>query len=100
MTPQMRRALQRASLVYLTTYDLQGRSGTVPVWFFQDRGTIYFSTRKHTLKVRRIEQTGRATLHIGTPTGPEFVCNARLVHDDPQLQTRLMRHYRKRYWLH
>jgi PPOX class probable F420-dependent enzyme len=97
MAPDLARALQRVTRLYLTTYNRRGQSGTVPVWFFLHDGTIYFCTRRETLKVRRMRQTGGATVHVGSRTGPRLECTARLIEDDAALQARLLRTYRRRY---
>jgi PPOX class probable F420-dependent enzyme len=102
MTPDIKRALQRATLLYLTTYNTTGQSGTVPIWFFCHETAIYFCSRRDSLKVRRLCQTGRATVHIGSQTGPRLDCRASLCEDAPRLRARLLRTYRRRYgwrWL-
>ena len=93
------RALQRAKLLYLTTFGANGKSGTVPVLFLLDDDAIYFCSQRDTLKVRRIRQTGRVTVRAGGPDGPGLSCRAQLLEDAPELQTRLLRIYRRRYWL-
>jgi PPOX class probable F420-dependent enzyme len=98
MSPDLTSALQRASTLYLTTYSRTGQSGTVPIWFFLHEGAIYFCTQRGSLKVRRLRQTGRATLHIGRRSGPCLACTAQILDDDPDLQALLVRTYRKRYW--
>ena len=70
---EFRSALQRASLLYLTTFSAAGRSGTVPVLFMPDGDAIYFSSQRNTLKVRRIRQTGSVTVRPGRPDGPRPV---------------------------
>jgi PPOX class probable F420-dependent enzyme len=102
MTPDIERALQQATLLYITTYNTTGQSGTVPIWFFCHDAAIYFCSLRDSLKVRRLRQTGRATVHIGSPTGPRLDCRAHLLEEDPLLRTRLLRTYRRRYgwrWL-
>ena len=96
---EFQRALQRARLLYLTTFGASGKSGTVPVLFLFDDDAIYFCSQRDTLKVRRIRQTGRVTVHAGKPDGPGLSCSAQLLEDAPALQTRLLRSYRRRYWL-
>ena len=96
---EFRRALQRARLLYLTTVGANGKSGTVPVLFLFDDDAIYLCSQRDTLKVRRIRQTGRVTVHAGKPDGPGLSCSAQLLEDVPDLQTRLLRSYRRRYWL-
>ena len=99
LPPEFRRALQGAKLLYLTTFGANGKSGTVPVLFLLDADAIYFCSQRDTLKVRRIRQTGRVMVHAGSPTGPSLSCSAQLLEDVPELQTRLLRTYRRRYWL-
>jgi PPOX class probable F420-dependent enzyme len=102
MSPEIQRALRRATLLYVTTYSRTGTAGTVPVLFFVHDEVIYFCTQRDTLKVRRIQQTRHVTLHIGQPTGPRLDCTADLLEDAPALQALLLRTYRKRYplrWL-
>ena len=96
---EFQRALQRAKLLYLTTVGTNGKSGTVPVLFLFDDDAIYFCSQRDTLKVRRIRQTGRVTVHAGKPDGPGQSCSAQLLEDAPDLQARLLRSYRRRYWL-
>jgi PPOX class probable F420-dependent enzyme len=102
MTPDVLHALQQATVLYVTTYNTKGQSGTVPIWFFLHDQAIYFCTRRNSLKVRRLRQTARATIHIGSETGPRLDCSADLVESDPSLQALLLRTYRQRYgwrWL-
>ena len=96
---EFRRALQDAKLLYLTTFGASGKSGTVPVLFLCDDDAIYVCSQRETLKVRRIRQTGRVTVRAGRPDGPGLSCGARLLEDAPDLQARLLRSYRRRYWL-
>jgi PPOX class probable F420-dependent enzyme len=102
MTPDIQQALQRATILYLTTYTTTGQSGTVPIWFFCHDAAIYFCSLRDSLKVRRLRQTGKATVHIGSRTGPRLDCRARLLADDSRLRSLLLRTYRRRYgwrWL-
>jgi PPOX class probable F420-dependent enzyme len=96
---EFQRALQRARLLYLTTFGAGGKSGTVPVLFLLDDDAIYFCSQRDTLKVRRIRQSGRATVRAGKPDGPSLPCRAELLEEVPDLQARLLRNYRRRYWL-
>ncbi|WP_089945577.1 pyridoxamine 5'-phosphate oxidase family protein [Candidatus Entotheonella palauensis] len=95
-------ALSRTKTVYLTTWSASGKPGTVPIWFFEHRGLIYFCSQRDTLKVRRIRRSGRATLNIGRRTGPQLPCTARIVTGDPEVRQLLLQTYRRRYrfrWL-
>ena len=99
---ELQRALQRASLLYLTTFSAAGRSGTVPVLFLLDGDVIYFCSQRNTLKVRRIQQTGKVRVHPGGPNAPGLSCRAELLENVPELEARLLRTYRRRYplrWL-
>lgn len=96
---EFQRALQGAKLLYLTTFGANGKSGTVPVLFLSDDDAIYFCSQRDTLKVRRIRQTGRVTVRAGKSDGLGLSCNAQLLEDAPELQARLLRSYRRRYWL-
>ena len=99
---EFQHALQRASLLYLTTFSAAGKSGTVPVLFFLDGDAIYLCSQRDTLKARRIQQTGKATVQAGKPNGPSLSCRAELLENVPDLEARLLRTYRRRYplrWL-
>ena len=99
---EFRTALQRAALLYLTTFSASGRSGTVPVLYLLDGDVIYFCSQRNTLKVRRIQQTGRVTVRPGGPDGPGLSCRAEVLENAPDLEARLLRTYGRRYplrWL-
>jgi PPOX class probable F420-dependent enzyme len=102
MCPALWRALLQARTLYLTTYSRTGKPGTVPVWFFLHQGGLYFCTLRESLKVRRIQQTGKVTIHIGRRNGLRVDCNASLLDHDTTLQNLLLQTYRQRYpirWL-
>ncbi|PYM66019.1 MAG: hypothetical protein DMD79_03630 [Candidatus Rokuibacteriota bacterium] len=92
-------ALERARYIYLTTYSAAGKAGTVPTWLFVHDGAIYFTTQRESLKARRIRKTGRVTVHVGRPDGPGFEGRAEWVDDRPDLETRLLAAYRRKYRL-
>ncbi len=92
-------ALCRTKTVYLTTFSASGKSGTVPIWFFEHAGRIYFCSLRDALKVRRIRRSGQAILNIGRRTGPQLICTANILDPDPVLQDLLLQAYRRRYWL-
>ncbi len=92
-------ALHRARYIYLTTYGQTGRPGTVPTWLWVHDGVVYFTTRRASLKARRIRANGRVTVHVGTPDGPAFEGHAEWVEGRPDLERRLLGAYRRRYWL-
>lgn len=99
VSPNIQHALRRTRTLYLTTYSSSGKSGTVPIWFFEHQGMIFFCTQRDSLKARRMRRNSRVMVHIGRRTGPQLACMARLVEDDLALQALLVRTYRKRYWL-
>ena len=99
MDPTLDPALRRAHYLYVTTYGASGRSGTVPVWCWYDGVAAYFTTRRQSLKARRIRETGRATVRVGTEDGPSFEGRAEWVDGRPDLETALLRAYRRKYWL-
>jgi PPOX class probable F420-dependent enzyme len=95
-------ALQQTRTLYLTTYSRTGTSSTVPVWFFRHQEALYFCTLRDSLKVRRIQQTGKVTIHIGRRDGVRVDCSAAILADNPALQSLLLQTYRRRYpivWL-
>jgi PPOX class probable F420-dependent enzyme len=91
-------ALQHSRLIYLTTYSQSGRSGTVPVWFMFHQEQLYFTTRRSTVKARRIRLNPRVTVHIGTSDGPVFTGQAFWVDNEPEIKTLLLQTYRRKYW--
>ena len=70
MTPQLTRAPQEEAEVYITTYDEGGSSGTVPVWFVYEKGKVYTTTGRASVKARRIGKNGRVRLAFGRRDGP------------------------------
>ena len=99
MDPRATSALERASYIYLTTYSAAGRPGTVPTWLWPNDGAVYFTTKRASLKARRIRANGRVTVHVGTKDGPAFEGRAEWVDDRPDLERALLRAYRRKYWL-
>jgi len=99
MNPTLDAALRRAKYLYVTTYGASGKSGTVPVWSWYDGTAVYFTTLRESLKARRIRQTARVTVRIGTKDGPGFKGRAEWVDGRPDLERALIRAYRRKYWL-
>ena len=93
------RALHNAHYMYLTTYSRAGKRGTVPTWFWPHDGNVYFTTKRESLKARRIRDNGRVTVHVGTKDGPSFEGRAQWVDDRPDLEAALLRAYWRKYWL-
>src|SRR5262249_58045369 len=98
MDPTLDAALRRASYLYVTTYGASGKSGTVPVWNWYDGAAAYFTTRRDSLKARRIRSTGRVTVRVGTEDGPTFEGRAECVAGRPDLESALLQAYRRKYW--
>lgn len=96
---QVERALEEARYMYVTTYSQAGRPGTVPTWLWPHDGHVYFTTRRASLKARRIRANGRVTVRLGRRDGPGFEGRAEWVDDRPDLERALLRAYRRRYWV-
>ena len=99
MDPTIDDALRRATYMYVTTYGRSGASGTVPTWLWPHEGAVYFTTQRASLKARRIRDTGRVTVRVGTREGPELSGRAEWVDDRPDLERALLAAYRRKYWL-
>ena len=98
-SPELAAALARARYMYVTTYSRSGKPGTVPTWLWPHDGDVYFTTRRDSLKARRIQNDGRVTVHVGTKDGPAFEGRAEWVDGRADLETALLSDYRRKYWL-
>jgi len=85
--------------MYVTTYSRAGRPGTVPTWLWPHDGDVYFTTRRDSLKARRIRDNGRVTVHVGTKDGPAFEGRAEWVDGRADLESALLSDYRRKYWM-
>lgn len=99
MDSALRDALQRARYVYVTTWGPTGKAGTVPTWVCFHQGAVYFTTRRRSLKARRIRASGRARIAVDRADGPSFDGRARWVDDRPDLERALLRAYWRKYWI-
>jgi PPOX class probable F420-dependent enzyme len=99
MTPALAEALRRASYMYVTTYSKAGKPGTVPTWLWLHDGCVYFTTKRDSLKARRIRDNGRVSVRVGTKDGPAFEGRAEWVDDRADLEAMLLATYWKKYWL-
>ncbi len=97
--PEMQAALQRARYIYLTTFSRAGKPSTVPTWCWLHEGALYFTTRRASLKARRIRARGRVMVNVGTKDGPAFDGHAEWVDDRPDLEGAILRAYRRKYWV-
>jgi PPOX class probable F420-dependent enzyme len=99
MNTDLDRALRDAKYMYVTTYSRAGTPGTVPTWLWPHEGTVYFTTKRASLKARRIHDNGRVTVHVGGKNGPRFEGRAEWVDGRPDLEQALLSAYRRKYWL-
>ena len=99
LLPELADALARARYMYVTTYSAAGEPGTVPTWLWPHEGAVYFTTRRDSLKARRIRNNGRVSIHVGAKDGPAFEGRAEWVDDRPDLETALLSAYWRKYWL-
>ena len=90
--------MRAAKYIYVTTYGAAGTPGTVPTWVWPHEDRVYFTTKRDSLKARRIRANGRVTVHIGRKDGPVFDGRAEWVDDRPDLERELLRAYRRKYW--
>jgi PPOX class probable F420-dependent enzyme len=99
VTPALVEALERASYMYVTTYSQAGKPGTVPTWLWLHEGRVYFTTKRDSLKARRIRDNGRVSVRVGRKDGPAFEGRAEWVDDRADLEAKLLARYRRKYWL-
>jgi len=97
MDAELEAALKTAKRIYLTTWSLVGKPGTVPVWFMAKEGCLYFTTRQESLKARRIKATGRVRVQVGSRNGPGFEGRAEWVEGQPDLEAEILEAYRRKY---
>ena len=98
-SPELAAAIARAKYMYVTTYSQAGKPGTVPTWLWPHEDAIYFTTKRDSVKARRIRNNGRVTVHVGAKDGPAFEGRAEWVDDRPDLETALLATYHRKYWL-
>lgn len=81
MTPEVTRALQSAREVFITTFDADGKPGTVPIWFALIEGRVYVTTGPDSRKVRKLRADPRVRLTVGSRDGPPLAGTVRFVTD-------------------
>jgi PPOX class probable F420-dependent enzyme len=99
VTPALAEAIRRARYIYVTTYGKAGTPGTVPTWLWPHGGYVYFTTKRDSLKARRIRDNGRVTVHVGAKDGPAFQGRAEWVDDRADLEQALLADYWRKYWV-
>ena len=62
MTPAFESALREEAEVVITTYDANGRPGSVPIWFACVVWKVYMVTGRESLKVRKLRINPRVCL--------------------------------------
>jgi PPOX class probable F420-dependent enzyme len=97
MDSSTERALRSANRIYVTTWSLSGKSGTVPVWFMLKEGCLYFTTLRASLKARRIKATGKIRVRVGSKDGPGLEGRAEWVEDQPELEREILNTYRRKH---
>jgi hypothetical protein len=71
----------------------------VPTWCWLHDDALYFTTQRGSLKAKRIRNSGRVTVHVGTKDGPAFDGQAEWVDDRPDLEEAILAAYRSKYWI-
>jgi PPOX class probable F420-dependent enzyme len=75
-------ALEKESLVYITTHETSGKQGTVPVWFVSEKDMVYISTGPNSVKVRRLRSNPKVRLNFGRKNGPSLEGTARFCKEE------------------
>jgi PPOX class probable F420-dependent enzyme len=78
MEAKTERLLRTSKLCYLTTFNAEGKPGTVEIWFVWHNGRIYIDTGPGTLKVQKIRKDPRVRVRVGTRKGPVVEGTARI----------------------
>ena len=78
-TSSLSQALQTEREVYVTTYTVEGKPGTVPIWFVTDGQRVYISTGPTSKKAQKLRQNPRILLAFGSRTGPSLEGTGRWV---------------------
>ena len=98
LSPELQKALDEASHVYIRSERKSGDFGApAEIWFWNEGGTVYVASPPTSWRVRRIEAgRARARIAIGKPKGPSFEATGAIV-KDPALEKRLMDTFAKKY---
>jgi len=78
--------LSEAKEVNITTYDLNGIAGTVPVWFVSEENRVFVYTGIQTIKARRIEHNSKVSLSFHGHANENFSCNAKISDDNETIE--------------
>ena len=93
--------LSSAKYVSLTTFKKDGTGVRTPIWFAENNGKLYFTTRYDLWKYKRIRNNPRVLVAPctmrGKVTGPDFPGQARVLPKEEWPATRAI--MRRKYWL-
>ena len=95
MDPELARAIDQSREVFISTYDADGKPGTVPVWFDYSQGNFYVSTYPDSLKVQKIRGNPDVKLAFGSLRGPSVTGTARIVSEQDVIHTVAPVHYER-----
>jgi nitroimidazol reductase NimA-like FMN-containing flavoprotein (pyridoxamine 5'-phosphate oxidase superfamily) len=94
---KIERRLQAMREIWVATASPAGRPDAVPVWFWWDGTSVYFTTKGHSRKARNLAEQPAITLHNGDGADPIIIKgDAELVTDQQELD-RLDRAYGEKY---
>ena len=85
--------------MYVTTYSQAGKPGTVPTWLWPHEDAIYFTTKRDSVKARRIRNNGRVTVHVGHQGRPGLRGARRVGGRPARSRGGAAGDYRRKYWL-
>jgi uncharacterized protein len=87
--------------ISLTTFRRNGLGVRTPVWFGEENGKLYVSTRTDSGKYKRLRNNPQVKIAPctmrGKVTGPEFAATARILPTEDW--PRASRTVKKKYWL-
>lgn len=97
-SPEVVRALETSSYVYVATQRKDGSFGSpAEIWFMWDDGAVWMASPTTTWRVKRIK-AGRpaARITVGSRSGPTFTARGAIVRD-PAMYDRLYATFAKKY---
>lgn len=72
--------------MYITTYNAEGKPGTVEVWFAHDNGRVFIYTGRSSVKAQKLLKDPRATLAFGSRSGPRMDGKAQFRADEASIR--------------